>query len=673
MPKKHAAATARTQTPSRSRPVPASSRKGSITPLSKSATASTSRVHWTPRSTHLLVIPPNFSGAEQDPLVREAKLKKFSFRPALSPEYKPPAPPKQKKKRESVRVEAGASELMNRAREMRMEAEAMEKRGKQNKKDQEGLPLSLGLTLSSKSEGLAWNDAIRQVLIQWGVREKEKGVSKADFRLLLRGSFFPNAGSIDCDHLFEQMDQDGGGHLDAKELKHALEDVQDAAEAWRDIPDPDIITAKALLKRAEKAEEAAKATAQAEQVEREVEELKDSYEKRADIQLGLLLFKRGIKPAIFAKQYGETRGEHQGELSKPQFRAAVEKLGLKIQSVDEIDAVFEASDSDGGGFLDADEAKAMIQQLRRVAEDVDHRIMQKTFEARRVRAAARRAASSSNVPVVEDATVSTMQAARQQEKRRRKDRRPKKSTAGGDRTEEQSQVALNERDAAIDEAAVAEAEAEAAAKAVAEAAAAAEAQRAAVLEALASASKYDEYDGQDADELEMDDDGDDPIVMILADNAVATRMADMLRRMQQLEVTQAFNSWVDSYKEVIRCLELVRSAAMMLRIPEMLHVWKTWLKVARASKLAKERELALAHVSTSRMGKMLVAIQSRRSLQRTFSRWSAKSIRTLAKKQSGDTETSNNRVAQTHEEWKIPMDWLFGGKAHRSPSPTGAA
>jgi hypothetical protein len=60
-------------------------------------------------------------------------------------------------------------------------------------------------------------------------------------------------------------------------------------------------------------------------------------------------------------------------------------------------------------------------------------------------------------------------------------------------------------------------------------------------------------------------------------------------------------------------------------------------------------------------------------LQRTFSRWSAKSITTLAKKQSGDTETSNNRVAQTHEEWKIPMDWLFGGKAHRSPSPTGAA
>ena len=123
-----------------------------------------------------------------------------------------------------------------------------------------------------------------------------------------------------------------------------------------------------------------------------------------------------------------------------------------------------------------------------------------------------------------------------------------------------------------------------------------------MLNAFASASKYDDRNDK---ELDADDDSDDDDYHAIAmtDNALAARMADMLRRMQQLEVTQAFNTWAESYREIKRCLELVRSAAMMLRIPGMLHVWKTWRSACEASKLAKEKELVLRQLSAGQMGK----------------------------------------------------------------------
>ena len=74
-----------------------------------------------------------------------------------------------------------------------------------------------------------------------------------------------------------------------------------------DVPLAEDLTAEALLQRAEKAE-AADAYEEAETAEQEgtrAEELRD----RTDIQLGLLLVKRGVKPGVFANQHGEKREE----------------------------------------------------------------------------------------------------------------------------------------------------------------------------------------------------------------------------------------------------------------------------------------------------------------------------------------------------------------------------
>ena len=48
---------------------------------------------------------------------------------------------------------------------------------------------------------------------------------------------------------------------------------------------------------------------------------------RADFQLGELLSKRRIKPGAVVTSWAKSRGAHQGELSKKEFREAVLELG----------------------------------------------------------------------------------------------------------------------------------------------------------------------------------------------------------------------------------------------------------------------------------------------------------------------------------------------------------
>ena len=106
---------------------------------------------------------------------------------------------------------------------------------------------------------------------------------------------------------------------------------------------------------------------------------------RADVQLGALLSRRRIKPGAVVTHWAHSKGEHAGELSKKEFRVAVQQLGLisqgphAITSAD-IDKVFETFDSDGGGYMDADEAKEMVKGLQKIAEEAEHERWVKTRE-----------------------------------------------------------------------------------------------------------------------------------------------------------------------------------------------------------------------------------------------------------------------------------------------------
>ena len=65
---------------------------------------------------------------------------------------------------------------------------------------------------------------------------------------------------------------------------------------------------------------------------------------RADFQLGSLLSKRRIKPGAVVTSWAKSRGTHQGELSKREFREAVLELGVSHDSAGEIDTVFSSFD-----------------------------------------------------------------------------------------------------------------------------------------------------------------------------------------------------------------------------------------------------------------------------------------------------------------------------------------
>ena len=199
--------------------------------------------------------------------------------------------------------------------------------------------------------------------------------------------------------LFDSWDDDGGGSLDLKELRSALTKLQEAARAWRDVPDPNRGRVEMLRRRASDAEDAAKACATAEAAEFELERFRESLLGRADVQLGALLYRRKVKPGAVVTQWARSKGEHAGELSKSEFREACISLGLKAMANAEIDRVFDMYDEDGGGYMDQDEAKTMIKGLQKIAEDAEHEKYHKTVEAQTQRRNASKKAISAIQPV----------------------------------------------------------------------------------------------------------------------------------------------------------------------------------------------------------------------------------------------------------------------------------
>jgi hypothetical protein len=199
-------------------------------------------------------------------------------------------------------------------------------------------------------------------------------VSKGEFRLGVRN--LVQASSSDADALFDSWDDDRGGSLDLKELAQAMSGCITKAKKWQleQTFKPELARANALRNQARLTEEAAKAAAEAERLEGEAEEFAASLEGRVDVRLGYLLAMRKVKPALVVTLWAKSRGEHAGELSKKEFREKVQELGLKDTGPNptsgaEIDEIFDTFDEDGGGYMDADEAKEMVRGLQKAAEE----------------------------------------------------------------------------------------------------------------------------------------------------------------------------------------------------------------------------------------------------------------------------------------------------------------
>jgi len=328
---------------------------------------------WTPRRTNRLWPRPK---------------QKYTIK--ATPYTPPPPPPPLKKPPPPAEQHTSADVLEEKASVLIAEAEALEA-----VKPSPSVRMQLGLYLLEKE------DAIKSVLKSWDTKGRGEFL-RAEFRLNLRGTGI-QATSGEADGLFDSWDDDGGGSLDLKELRRALLAVQDEARRFKAKPDPNSIKAHELRRRAAIATEAANASTHAEQLEEELAQLIQEIAADAAVQLGNILVKRRIKPGAVVTSWAKSRGAHSGELSKAEFREQVLALGLASTgcSANDIDVVFDTFDADGGGYMDAEEAAAMIKGLQATAEAADQKKRAKERSALAMRAKAAKKAEQAQAPVPE--------------------------------------------------------------------------------------------------------------------------------------------------------------------------------------------------------------------------------------------------------------------------------
>lgn len=212
---------------------------------------------WTPRHTHKLWPRP-----------KQGKVFK------AQPYTPPPPPPPLKKPPPPEEEHTSAEELEAIAADLLREADSLN-----TKQSTPSARLQLGMYLLDK------DDAIKSVLKQWDQKGKGEFL-KGEFRLNLRATGI-TATSGEADELFDSWDDDKGGSLDLKELKRALVGLQDEARKFRSTPDPGQAKARDLRKRAAVATEAARFTAQAQEIE---DELHDLIQQQGVWPLSLELF-----------------------------------------------------------------------------------------------------------------------------------------------------------------------------------------------------------------------------------------------------------------------------------------------------------------------------------------------------------------------------------------------
>lgn len=184
-------------------------------------------------------------------------------------------------------------------------------------------------------------------------------ISKMDFRRNIRAlGLVDTSSSVEMDQLFESLDSDHGGALDATELRAAFQHMRDAAAASTASGSSAKELIKTLREHAELTMHAAELTESAEAAE--TASFKAKSKLPVEQRLGLLLAKRNIKVGELVATWDPSGA---GEINLECFISNVRALGLDASN-DEIASIFANADSDGGGSLDLPELTAFLRVLQ---------------------------------------------------------------------------------------------------------------------------------------------------------------------------------------------------------------------------------------------------------------------------------------------------------------------
>ena len=205
-------------------------------------------------------------------------------------------------------------------------------------------------------EALAATQAkVKELVVSWA-KDGHQPISKMDFRKHVR-RVIKEDDTKKIDELFVELDDDGSGSLDVKELTATFNSLQDEAKLAKARAEAIRQRCAFLQSRAGAATLAADTMAAAEEALVELNRIKGS--KTLGNTVGEALITKNFKVGEIVGQWDSTKGE----VSKPQFRKNLAKsLDVKAPA-EQVDRLFDRFDKDSGGTLDLDELKAAMEIL----------------------------------------------------------------------------------------------------------------------------------------------------------------------------------------------------------------------------------------------------------------------------------------------------------------------
>ena len=191
-------------------------------------------------------------------------------------------------------------------------------------------------------------------------------VSKMEFRQAMRDLGLMGEGTgynkNDVDALFSELDADSGGDLDLSELTAALKGLRLRAQS---VLQQEIVAKEKAEYWKDRAERTREAAAKVEEWERATVELHEVRTNPSpESKLGALILKRGLKPAdILTALLPESDSKkRQSDIDEETFSTGIIGLGVECTR-EELGAIFQRLDADGGGTLDYEELKEAIKDL----------------------------------------------------------------------------------------------------------------------------------------------------------------------------------------------------------------------------------------------------------------------------------------------------------------------
>ena len=191
--------------------------------------------------------------------------------------------------------------------------------------------------------------------------------SKTAFRQEVR-KLLDKPDTKEIDDLFEELDVDRSGSLNASELKVAMKKLINTAKEVKVAQKYIYERVSSLEVRLEQALAVANVTQAAEEAQAQLEVLREN--KTIQARVGALLAARNTKIADIVSLWENTKGE----VSRPQFRRNLRGIGLDERGLEESDTLFAELDTDGGGTLDLAELKVALHRLQEAAKTADKEV-----------------------------------------------------------------------------------------------------------------------------------------------------------------------------------------------------------------------------------------------------------------------------------------------------------